>query len=77
VARKANIAQTEIPVGNEIGRKHDPDAEYERIFGSPAAARERLAYVEARRCTCGSPNPEKWGTRWGHKPPCPRAGKKF
>jgi hypothetical protein len=71
------MAQTEIPIGNEIGRRHDPDEAFEREFGAAKAAEQRALYVEARRCTCGSAFPEKWGTRWKHKPPCPRAGKKF
>lgn len=74
---KANIAQTEIPVGNDIGFKHDPDAAYEREYGPEKAAEQRAQYVEARRCTCGSNYPDKWGTHWQHKPPCPRAGKKW
>jgi hypothetical protein len=75
--RRQNLAQLEIPVNNEIGRKHDPDESFEREFGTERAERERKAYVEARRCTCGSSAPNRWGARNGHKPPCPRAGAKF
>jgi hypothetical protein len=75
--KPTNVTQTEIPVGNAVGRPHDPDAEYERVFGTPAAARERLRYTEARHCTCKSEHKDKWGTRWQHKAPCVRAGKRF
>lgn len=76
-ARKVHGSQLEIPVGNAIGFKHDPDEAFEREYGPERAAKERAAYVEARRCTCGSGYPDRWGTRNGHKPPCPRAGKQF
>ena len=75
--RKQSMAQTELPVGNTLGTPHDPDEAFEREYGEEVAARERIAYREARRCTCGSPNPHKWGTKWGHSQGCPRAGRRF
>lgn len=69
--------QTTLPTPNAIGFKHDPDEAYEKLVGPEKAAEQRIAYREARRCTCSSGWPEKWGARNGHKPPCPRAGKRF
>lgn len=76
-ARKIHGAQLEVPVPNTIGSKHDPDEAFEREYGHERAERERAAYVEARRCTCGSSAPNRWGARNGHRTPCPRAGKRF
>jgi hypothetical protein len=58
------------------GSRH-PDDLYEQTFGAAKAAEQRRLFTEARRCTCGSDFPDKWGTRYKHKPPCPRAGKRF
>jgi hypothetical protein len=77
MTRKVNIGQTEIPVGNAVGFKHDPDEAYEREFGPERAAEQCRLYVEARKCTCSSEHKDKWGTRWQHKSPCVRAGRRF
>jgi hypothetical protein len=77
MGKPANIAQTEIPVGNAVGRKHDPNEAYEAMYGPKKAAGQRAAYTEARHCTCKSEHKDKWGTRWQHKAPCVRAGKRF
>lgn len=75
--RKTPMNQLELPIGNIIGHKHDPDEAFEREYGAERAAQERIRYREARCCTCSSAHPNKWGAKWGHKPPCPRAGRKF
>jgi hypothetical protein len=59
MTRKVNIAQTEIPVGNAVGYKHDSDEAYEREFGPERAAEQRRLYVEARKCTCSSTHKDK------------------
>lgn len=69
--------QLNIPVPNRIGRQLEPDRLFEETFGADRAAAERAAYIAARRCTCGSAYPERWGVRNGHKPGCPRAGARF
>jgi hypothetical protein len=81
---RALKGQLNIPVPNEIGRKHDPDHVYGELYGAEKLAEQQRLYVEARACTCeqtddpdAPPFPSKWGVRYGHKPPCPRAGKRF
>lgn len=81
---RALRGQLNIPVPNRIGFQHDPDKAYGEQYGADALAEQQRRYVEERRCTCPPPQDpdtatysEKWGVRYGHKPPCPRAGRKF
>lgn len=75
--RRQPMNQLTIPVGNEIGFKHDPDEAFEREYGTEKAQAQRDAYIAERACTCGSPWPNKWGAKWKHKAGCPRAGRKW
>ena len=55
-----------------------PDELFEREYGADALAEQRRRFEEERRCTCGAPEPDKWGRRRGeHQSGCPRAGRKF
>lgn len=76
--------QLNIPIPARIGFQKTSDDLYRDEYGVEAFEEQRRRYEEERACTCAPPEdpdkpffPTKWGAKYGHKPPCPRAGKRF
>ena len=75
--RPPSRGQLNIEVPSRVGVQLSPDELFGQEYGSEKLAEQQALYTEARRCTYGSPYPNKWGKRWKHVSPCPRAGRKF
>lgn len=69
---KMPLGQTEIsvppaPFAKAYLTDEDKEREYEKALGSEAASRQRQAYADAHRCSCGVG--DKWPVR-DHKVGC-------
>lgn len=76
--------QLNIPVPSRIGFHKTPDELFREEYGTEAFDEQVRRYEEERRCTCTPPDdpdkpyfPSKWGVKYGHKAPCPRAVGRF
>lgn len=82
--------QLNIPVPSHIGIRRTTDELFGLEYGEDALREQQKRYEEERLCVCPRPDTHdedllerwefgktRWGVKYGHKAPCPRAGKRF